>query len=55
MDRIITGVFGLFFLGNAVNTRSRMVSANVYLQSMADAANDRYFVPEQVWDRPDIT
>src|ERR1700734_135062 len=21
---------------------------------MADAANDGYFVPEQVWDRPDI-
>ena len=30
-------------------------SATVYLQSMADAANDGYFVPEQVWDRPDIT
>jgi glucoamylase len=29
-------------------------SADVYLQSMADAANDGYFVPEQVWDRPDI-
>ena len=29
-------------------------SANVYLQSMADAANDGYFVPEQVWDRPDV-
>ena len=29
-------------------------SANVYLQSMADAANDGYFLPEQVWDRPDI-
>jgi glucoamylase len=28
--------------------------ANVYLQSMADAANDGYFVPEQVWDRPDV-
>ena len=28
--------------------------ANAYLQSMADAANDGYFVPEQVWDRPDI-
>ena len=28
--------------------------ANVYLQSMADAANDGYFVPEQIWDRPDI-
>jgi glucoamylase len=28
--------------------------ANIYLQSMADAANDGYFVPEQVWDRPDI-
>ena len=29
-------------------------SASVYLQSMADAANDGYFVPEQIWDRPDI-
>jgi glucoamylase len=29
-------------------------SATVYLQSMADAANDGYFVPEQVWDRSDI-
>jgi glucoamylase len=26
-------------------------SASVYLKSMADAANDGYFVPEQVWDR----
>jgi glucoamylase len=29
-------------------------SATVYLQSMADAANDGYFVPEQVWDRADV-
>jgi glucoamylase len=29
-------------------------SASVYLQSMADAANDGYFLPEQIWDRPDI-
>ena len=29
-------------------------SAAVYLQSMADAANDGGFVPEQVWDRPDV-
>jgi len=29
-------------------------SAAIYLQSMADAANDGYFVPEQVWDRADI-
>ena len=29
-------------------------SADVYLQSIADAANDGYFVPEQIWDRPDI-
>ena len=29
-------------------------SAAVYLKSMADAANDGYFVPEQVWDRADI-
>lgn len=30
-------------------------SAGVYLQSMADAGNDGYFVPEQIWDRPDIS
>lgn len=29
-------------------------SAAVYLKSMADAANDGYLVPEQVWDRSDI-
>ena len=29
-------------------------SASIYLKSMADAANDGYFVPEQVWDRADI-
>jgi glucoamylase len=30
-------------------------SAALYLQAMADAANDGYFVPEQVWDRMDIS
>ncbi|MGB2602497.1 MAG: RICIN domain-containing protein [Candidatus Sulfotelmatobacter sp.] len=29
--------------------------AGVYLQSMADAANDGYFVPEQIWDRADVS
>jgi glucoamylase len=29
--------------------------ANIYLRSMADAANEGYFVPEQVWDRADIS
>jgi glucoamylase len=29
-------------------------SATVYLQSMADAHNDGYFMPEQIWDRRDI-
>jgi glucoamylase len=29
--------------------------ANVYLQSMADATNDGYFVPEQIWDRLDVS
>jgi glucoamylase len=29
-------------------------SANVYLQSMADATNDGYFAPEQIWDRSDV-
>ncbi|WP_370936909.1 glycoside hydrolase family 15 protein [Amycolatopsis sp. cg13] len=28
--------------------------AAVYLKSMADAANDGYFIPEQVWDRADV-
>lgn len=30
-------------------------SAAVYLQSMADATNPGFFVPEQIWDRSDIT
>ncbi|MBV8720365.1 MAG: ricin-type beta-trefoil lectin domain protein [Chloroflexi bacterium] len=29
-------------------------SASIYLQSMADAANAGYFIPEQVWDRADL-
>jgi glucoamylase len=29
--------------------------AAVYVQSMADAANDGYFVPEQIWDRADVS
>jgi glucoamylase len=29
-------------------------SAMVYLQSMADAANDGYLEPEQIWDRSDV-
>jgi len=30
-------------------------SASVYLQSMADATNDGYFAPEQIWDRSDVS
>lgn len=30
-------------------------SGAVYLQSMADSTNGGYFVPEQVWDRSDIS
>jgi glucoamylase len=30
-------------------------SAVPYLQAMADAANDGYFVPEQVWDNPNFS
>jgi glucoamylase len=30
-------------------------SAAVYLKSMADSTNDGYFVPEQIWDRSDIS
>lgn len=30
-------------------------SAAIYLQSMANAANDGFFIPEQVWDRSDVT
>ncbi|WP_084470381.1 glycoside hydrolase family 15 protein [Amycolatopsis benzoatilytica] len=29
--------------------------AGVYLKSMADSANDGYFIPEQVWDRADVS
>ena len=30
-------------------------SATIYLQSLAHAANDGYFVPEQVWDRANVS
>ena len=30
-------------------------SAAVYLKSMADSTNEGYFVPEQIWDRSDIS
>jgi glucoamylase len=30
-------------------------SASVYLQSMADATNEGYFMPEQIWDRSDVS
>jgi glucoamylase len=30
-------------------------SASVYLRSMADATNGGFFVPEQVWDRSDVS
>jgi glucoamylase len=30
-------------------------SAGIYLQSMADATNDGYFMPEQIWDRADVS
>jgi glucoamylase len=30
-------------------------SADVYLKSMADASNDGNFVPEQIWDRSDVS
>ena len=30
-------------------------SASVYLQSMADATNDGYFAPEQIWDRSNVS
>jgi hypothetical protein len=29
-------------------------SASLYLQSMADATNDGYFAPEQIWDRSNL-
>jgi glucoamylase len=29
--------------------------ATVYLQSMADATNDGYFAPEQIWDRSNVS
>lgn len=30
-------------------------SSSVYLQSMADATNEGYFAPEQIWDRSDVS
>ena len=44
---VLSGERGEYEIGNGR-------SATVYLQSMADAANDGYFLPEQIWDRPDI-
>lgn len=44
---VLSGERGEYEIANAR-------SASVYLQSIADAANDGYFVPEQVWDRSDI-
>jgi len=29
-------------------------SADIYLRSMADAANEGYLIPEQIWDRADV-
>ncbi len=45
---VLSGERGEFELANGR-------AAGVYLQSMADAANEGYFVPEQVWDRSDGT
>jgi glucoamylase len=41
---VLSGERGEYELANAR-------SAAVYLQSMGDAVNDGYFVPEQVWDK----
>jgi hypothetical protein len=30
-------------------------SAGIYLQSMADATNEGYFAPEQIWDRSNVS
>ena len=45
---VLSGERGEFELANG-----RL--ASVYLQSMADAANDGYFLPEQIWDRSDVS
>ncbi|MFY9725748.1 MAG: RICIN domain-containing protein [Bryobacteraceae bacterium] len=45
---VLSGERGEFELANGR-------AAGVYLQSMADAANEGYFVPEQIWDRSDGT
>jgi glucoamylase len=45
---VLSGEHGEYELANGR-------SAALYLQAMADAANDGYFVPEQVWDRADIS
>jgi glucoamylase len=43
---VLSGERGEYALANAA-------SAALFLQSMADAVNDGYFVPEQVWDKAD--
>jgi glucoamylase len=44
---VLSGERGEYELANGL--------AAVYLQSMADATNDGYFVPEQIWDRPNVS
>ncbi len=45
---VLSGERGQYEIANAR-------SAAIYLQSMADAANDGYFIPEQVWDNPTVS
>jgi glucoamylase len=45
---VLSGERGEFELANGR-------AAGIYLQSMADSANEGYFVPEQIWDRSDGT
>jgi glucoamylase len=45
---VLSGEHGEYELANGR-------SASLYLQSMADATNDGYFVPEQIWDRADVS
>ena len=45
---VLSGERGEYELANAR-------SASIYLQAMADATNDGSFVPEQIWDRSDVS
>ena len=55
-ELIATDGCGRSFPASAASTSSRTAARpSIYLQSMADATNDGYFGPEQIWDRSNVS